>query len=198
MKDKGVCLIPVLPVLLEHKLDHKIWSWFTNDACLESAEYEYDTAKDKIISSDDQMTADILKDWDDNSLSDHENDEDFDNNKRLPKMNLQMNLVLEPGTHNEYGNNGTVKTFGKECTDPSATRPPDTKIYTAPDTDTDTTSSLTGSVDTLMRQMVTAMQDDDSILSKLSELMLEHKQKKAKLNPTDASPPTKDGVGKNG
>ena len=174
-EDEARHMVTVLPIMLQHLYGARVWSWFTEEAKAETSGWIYDKELGRVVSPDENYTAEMLNDsdWDDDSI---EETEEQDLTRPTFKMNPKI-ILDRPAKSNHYNDNGTVKTFSPIFKEGSAasSKPeeaslqdkPPSAVSTDASANTKAASSLTdGSPSDKMamaKQFLAAMESDNEL-----------------------------------
>eukprot|EP00978_Attheya_sp_CCMP212_P005014 scaffold11078_cov48-Attheya_sp.AAC.2 len=174
-EDEARHMVTVLPIMLQHLYGARIWSWFTEEAKAETSGWIYDKELGRVVSPDENYTAEMLNDsdWDDDSI---EETEEQDLTRPTFKMNPKI-ILDRPAKSNHYNDNGTVKTFSPIFKEGSAapSKPkeaslqdkPPSAVSTDASANTKAASSLTDGSPSdkvaMAKQFLAAMELDDEL-----------------------------------
>jgi hypothetical protein len=173
-EDEARHMVTVLPIMLQHLYGARVWSWFTEEAKAETSGWIYDEDLGRVVSPDENYTAEMLNDsdWDDDSIEEQEEEE----LTRPATFKMNPKIILDkPAKSNHYNDNGTVKTFSPLFKEAQASKPEDESLQGSPPSavstdvsdNTKAASSLTdGSPSDKMamaKQFLAAMETDDEL-----------------------------------
>jgi hypothetical protein len=86
--DEVVTLIPALPIIMAAHYGPKAWSWFIENAVLETAGWFYDSKSGIVCSKEDRQMSAIVQEYEGGSNSDEE---------AAPPMGTKMDLTFLTG-----------------------------------------------------------------------------------------------------
>lgn len=112
LEEEAHSVIPLLSVIMEAKYGPRIWNWFTDDAKDQTAGFYWDHEENRVRSSEEAITNEILEDWEDGS--DMEDDIEIVDDPAAKNLDIKF-VIDEPGGKNQYGDSGSVKTFRNDC-----------------------------------------------------------------------------------
>jgi hypothetical protein len=111
--EEAVTLIPALPIIMAAQYGPKAWSWFNENAALETAGWFYDVDAGVVRSDEDLQTSAIVQEYDGGSDSD---DEASPMGTKMELSFLTGGLQARMGQNNNYGDAGTITTAALQNT----------------------------------------------------------------------------------
>ena len=156
-EEEAMMAIPALPIILEANYGPHVWTWFDEDAKEYAAGYRWDKVKG-LISTEDDRTNDILKEW--GSDDDDLDDEDIETPQRRTEID-SFNIVLSKPGRNQYNDNHSVGPFKTACDPMSKSTSTSNGMAMSV-----ATSSTTSDIDTSMTSPSTSTLSTDNDLSR--------------------------------